>query len=144
MLWHPKEENSLVNISHRDTVASVKYFSGVLPHTTSKYISKVFRHAVSLDERSHEFNPIDQTWDEDSTDDMDFVDGSNGEASDRSAFAVVVDGETLKFCLDKNLKPLFLALTTQCETVVCCRVSPAQKALTVRFGTSNLALANCL
>ncbi|PWN38046.1 phospholipid-translocating P-type ATPase [Meira miltonrushii] len=60
-------------------------------------------------------------------------DGSNGEASDKSAFAVVVDGETLKFCLDKSLKPLFLALTTQCETVVCCRVSPAQKALTVRL-----------
>ncbi|MCO5556077.1 hypothetical protein L7F22_009621 [Adiantum nelumboides] len=58
---------------------------------------------------------------------------SDGEASDKSAFAVVVDGETLKFCLDKNLKPLFLALTTQCETVVCCRVSPAQKALTVRL-----------
>lgn len=59
----------------------------------------------------------------------------NGEgiSNDKSQFAVVVDGETLKFCLDKNLKPLFLALTTQCETVVCCRVSPAQKALTVRL-----------
>lgn len=57
----------------------------------------------------------------------------NGVSIDKSQFAVVVDGETLKFCLDKNLKPLFLALTTQCETVVCCRVSPAQKALTVRL-----------
>ncbi|UZJ52914.1 hypothetical protein CBS101457_002234 [Exobasidium rhododendri] len=57
----------------------------------------------------------------------------DGITSDKSSFAVVVDGETLKFCLDKNLKPLFLALTTQCDTVVCCRVSPAQKALTVRL-----------
>jgi phospholipid-translocating ATPase len=56
-----------------------------------------------------------------------------GVVNDKSQFAVVVDGETLKFCLDKNLKPLFLALTTQCETVICCRVSPAQKALTVRL-----------
>lgn len=60
-------------------------------------------------------------------------DGNEDDVSDKSAFAVVVDGETLKFCLDQNLKPLFLALTTQCETVVCCRVSPAQKALTVRL-----------
>ncbi|PWN49110.1 phospholipid-translocating P-type ATPase [Violaceomyces palustris] len=48
-------------------------------------------------------------------------------------FAVVIDGETLRYALDKNLKPLFLALTTQCEAVVCCRVSPAQKALTVKL-----------
>lgn len=70
----------------------------------------------------------------------------NGEgmSNDKSQFAVVVDGETLKFCLDKNLKPLFLALTTQCETVVCCRVSPAQKALTVRLvkdGMDSMTLA---
>lgn len=60
-------------------------------------------------------------------------DGRGTDQTDKSGFAVVVDGETLKFCLDKSLKPLFLALTTQCETVVCCRVSPAQKALTVRL-----------
>jgi phospholipid-translocating ATPase len=48
-------------------------------------------------------------------------------------FAVVIDGETLRYALDPKLKPLFLALTTLCETVVCCRVSPAQKALTVKL-----------
>ena len=51
----------------------------------------------------------------------------------RGGFAVVIDGETLKWALSANLKPLFLALTTQCEAVVCCRVSPAQKALTVKL-----------
>lgn len=50
-----------------------------------------------------------------------------------AGFAVVIDGETLRYALDPSLKPLFLALTTQCETVVCCRVSPAQKALTVKL-----------
>ncbi|PWN43226.1 phospholipid-translocating P-type ATPase [Ceraceosorus guamensis] len=48
-------------------------------------------------------------------------------------FAVVIDGETLRYALDPALKPMFLALTTLCETVVCCRVSPAQKALTVKL-----------
>lgn len=48
-------------------------------------------------------------------------------------FAVVIDGDTLRYALEPDLKPLFLALGTQCDTVVCCRVSPAQKALTVKL-----------
>ncbi|KAI5475468.1 phospholipid-translocating ATPase [Pseudohyphozyma bogoriensis] len=48
-------------------------------------------------------------------------------------FAVVIDGETLRYALEAPLKGLFLDLTTQCETVVCCRVSPSQKALTVKL-----------
>ncbi|BGO94943.1 hypothetical protein NBRC10512_000622 [Rhodotorula toruloides] len=48
-------------------------------------------------------------------------------------FAVVIDGETLRHALDNALKPMFLELTTQCNAVVCCRVSPSQKALTVKL-----------
>lgn len=48
-------------------------------------------------------------------------------------YAVVIDGDTLRYALDGSLKANFLALTVQCETVVCCRVSPAQKALTVKL-----------
>ncbi|KAH9822366.1 putative aminophospholipid translocase [Melampsora americana] len=48
-------------------------------------------------------------------------------------YAVVIDGDTLRYALDSSLKANFLALTIQCETVVCCRVSPAQKALTVKL-----------
>jgi phospholipid-translocating ATPase len=51
----------------------------------------------------------------------------------KASFAVVIDGDTLRHALEPGLKPLFLALGTQCETVVCCRVSPAQKALTVKL-----------
>ncbi len=51
----------------------------------------------------------------------------------QASFAVVIDGETLRYALSADLKPLFLNLGTQCETVVCCRVSPAQKALTVNL-----------
>ncbi|KAM0746086.1 phospholipid-translocating P-type ATPase [Meredithblackwellia eburnea MCA 4105] len=53
--------------------------------------------------------------------------------SKKGGFAVVIDGETLSHALDDNLKPMFLELTTQCDTVVCCRVSPSQKALTVKL-----------
>lgn len=51
----------------------------------------------------------------------------------QQSFAVVIDGDTLGYTLETDLKPLFLNLATQCETVVCCRVSPAQKALTVKL-----------
>ncbi|KAJ6598151.1 phospholipid-transporting ATPase 1 [Mycena vulgaris] len=51
----------------------------------------------------------------------------------QAAFAVVIDGDTLTHALDPALKEMFLNLGTQCETVVCCRVSPAQKALTVKL-----------
>ena len=51
----------------------------------------------------------------------------------QAAFAVVIDGDTLRHALSPDLKPLFLTLSTQCETVVCCRVSPAQKALVVNL-----------
>lgn len=51
----------------------------------------------------------------------------------QQAFAVVIDGDTLRHALTPALKPLFLNLATQCETVVCCRVSPAQKALVVKL-----------
>ncbi|KAF9042681.1 phospholipid-translocating P-type ATPase [Rhodocollybia butyracea] len=51
----------------------------------------------------------------------------------QASFAVVIDGDTLRHALTPELKPLFLNLGTQCETVVCCRVSPAQKALTVKL-----------
>ncbi|RDB16619.1 Phospholipid-transporting ATPase DNF1 [Hypsizygus marmoreus] len=51
----------------------------------------------------------------------------------KASFAVVIDGDTLRHALTPELKELFLNLGTQCETVVCCRVSPAQKALTVKL-----------
>ncbi|KAF8735840.1 Phospholipid-translocating P-type ATPase, partial [Rhizoctonia solani] len=60
------------------------------------------------------------------------IDHSSRQAGS-TGFAVVIDGDTLRFALDDSLKPLFLNLGTQCDTVVCCRVSPAQKAQTVKL-----------
>jgi phospholipid-translocating ATPase len=54
----------------------------------------------------------------------------------KRGFAIVIDGDTLRFALDESLKPLLLSLGTQCDTVVCCRVSPAQKAQTVKLVSS--------
>jgi phospholipid-translocating ATPase len=59
----------------------------------------------------------------------------------QAAFAVVIDGETLGFALRPELKAMFLNLATQCETVVCCRVSPAQKALVVKLVSGDAGYA---
>lgn len=42
--------------------------------------------------------------------------------------ALVIDGDALKVVLEDELKMKFLLLCKQCKAVLCCRVSPSQKA----------------
>lgn len=50
-------------------------------------------------------------------------------------FAMVIDGKTLALVLDDDIKYLFLAVATQCKSVICCRCSPSQKAAVVKLVT---------
>ncbi|KAI5281479.1 hypothetical protein KEM54_003276 [Ascosphaera aggregata] len=52
--------------------------------------------------------------------------------------AVVVDGDTLKLLLRPELQQRFLMLCKQCKAVLCCRISPAQKAAVVAMVKSGL------
>jgi magnesium-transporting ATPase (P-type) len=64
-------------------------------------------------------------------------------------YAMVIDGKTLGLLLDDDIKYLFLAVATQCKSVICCRCSPAQKASVVKlvteptlmFSPGNISLA---
>lgn len=47
--------------------------------------------------------------------------------------ALIIDGDALKLVLREPLKSKFLLLCKQCKSVICCRVSPSQKALVVRM-----------
>lgn len=47
--------------------------------------------------------------------------------------ALVIDGKSLTFALEKDLEKLFLDLAIMCKAVICCRVSPLQKALVVKL-----------
>jgi len=47
--------------------------------------------------------------------------------------ALVIDGEALKLFLDEELRMKFLLLCKQCKAVLCCRVSPSQKASVVQM-----------
>ena len=54
------------------------------------------------------------------------------ERDPHAAFALIIDGKTLTYALEDDMKHLFLELAVDCASVICCRVSPKQKAL-VRF-----------
>lgn len=58
--------------------------------------------------------------------------------------ALVIDGKSLEFALEPDLEDYLLALGKICKAVICCRVSPLQKALVVKMvkrKTSSLLLA---
>lgn len=55
----------------------------------------------------------------------------NGNPTQSSSHALVIDGESLAFALEDPCKEFLLELACRCQAVVCCRVSPLQKALVV-------------
>ena len=48
-------------------------------------------------------------------------------------FGFVINGSSLKFTLNKKLSPLFLQVTSLCQAVICCRVTPLQKSSIVNL-----------
>ncbi|CAL0315296.1 unnamed protein product [Lupinus luteus] len=62
----------------------------------------------------------------------------------QQAFALIIDGKSLAYALDDNMKNMFLDLAVRCASVICCRSSPKQKALVTRLvksGTGKTTLA---
>lgn len=47
--------------------------------------------------------------------------------------ALVIDGKSLTYALERDLEKAFLDLAVMCKAVICCRVSPLQKALVVKL-----------
>ncbi|XVF86833.1 hypothetical protein PTKIN_Ptkin18bG0074200 [Pterospermum kingtungense] len=66
------------------------------------------------------------------------------EKDPHAAFALIIEGKTLAYALEDDAKQLFLDLAVDCASVICCRVSPKQKALVTRLvkeGTGKTTLA---
>jgi phospholipid-translocating ATPase len=55
------------------------------------------------------------------------------ENSEGSSYALVIDGLTLKYALEEKTRRTLLAIGMRCVSVICCRVSPKQKAEVVRL-----------
>ncbi|KAI0458431.1 hypothetical protein F5B21DRAFT_430821 [Xylaria acuta] len=73
-----------------------------------------------------------------SGDDEDLAEARKNHEPPSPTHALVVDGFTLKWVLDERLKQKFLILCKQCASVLCCRVSPAQKAAVVSMVKNGL------
>ncbi|RVW87875.1 putative phospholipid-transporting ATPase 7 [Vitis vinifera] len=54
------------------------------------------------------------------------------ERSKNAPFALIVDGKALEIALRSDVKNHFFCLAVNCISVICCRVSPKQKALITR------------
>merc|ERR1712223_794614 len=48
-------------------------------------------------------------------------------------FALVITGHSLVYALDHSLELLFLGVAEHCNSVICCRVTPLQKAMVVEL-----------
>ncbi|KAL0956262.1 hypothetical protein HGRIS_002416 [Hohenbuehelia grisea] len=59
---------------------------------------------------------------------------NTGELED---LALIIDGKSLEFALQKEMSKIFLELAIMCKAVICCRVSPLQKALVVKLVKKN-------
>ncbi|KAA8529233.1 hypothetical protein F0562_033968 [Nyssa sinensis] len=60
------------------------------------------------------------------------------------AFALIIDGKSLAYALENDMKNMLLELAVRCASVICCRSSPKQKALVTRLvkdGTGKTTLA---
>ncbi|XWS60364.1 hypothetical protein CRYUN_Cryun07bG0029600 [Craigia yunnanensis] len=63
------------------------------------------------------------------------------------ALALIVDGKSLIYALEDDVKDSFLELAIGCASVICCRSSPKQKALVTRLvktktGSTTLAIGD--
>lgn len=47
--------------------------------------------------------------------------------------ALIIDGKSLTFALEPDMEKIFFDLAVMCKAVICCRVSPLQKALVVKM-----------
>eukprot|EP00897_Mesotaenium_endlicherianum_P007081 jgi/Mesen1/6400/ME000329S05566 len=79
------------------------------------------------------------------TDGAALIGGGRGPSAEEeeAVYALVIDGKSLEYALHDSLKAVLLALAMQCASVICCRVSPKQKALVTRLvkeGTGKVTL----
>jgi phospholipid-transporting ATPase len=65
------------------------------------------------------------------------IKGNEVAAADMELLALVIDGRSLTYALEKDVEKILLELAIMCKAVICCRVSPLQKALVVKLVKRN-------
>lgn len=110
----------LVVRPEEDNMSNIDYIDGLL----TKYLSENFGIAAnSADEVTDAIHLARQDH-----------------SIPKSNTALIIDGAalTLVFSQDESIRQKFLLLGKQCKSVICCRVSPSQKAQVVKVVKENL------
>ncbi|XP_051169972.1 phospholipid-transporting ATPase ID isoform X3 [Leptopilina boulardi] len=91
--------------------------------------------AASNNENKPTLSIVTFRWDKESEADYnatrDEVD--DHEMEQAACFAIVINGHSLVHALHPQLEQLFLDVSSQCKSVICCRVTPLQKAMVVEL-----------
>lgn len=64
---------------------------------------------------------------------LEAIRGQKDQNTEMDVLALVIDGKSLTYALEKDLEKSFLDLAVMCKALICCRVSPLQKALVVKL-----------
>ncbi|KUF99972.1 hypothetical protein AM588_10009478 [Phytophthora nicotianae] len=120
----PRREHAGADAAPTDSPA---HYDEVYPALPNRDITE---NSFNRDLCDHDFEPKtdNMTGGTNSMSSGDFID-------EELEFAMVIDGKTLALVLDDDIKYLFLAVATQCKSVICCRCSPSQKASVVKLVT---------
>ncbi|KAJ2160388.1 phospholipid transporting ATPase [Coemansia sp. RSA 552] len=106
-------------------------------------INPAFQHARDIAQNKNHRHGVKGVWDDIRTRNVP-AQPSGLQLKYDAPMALVIDGDSLKYALEPELAPLLLELAVRCQSVLCCRVSPLQKALVVRLvkeGLGTLCLA---
>ncbi|KAK0161350.1 hypothetical protein PV327_009828 [Microctonus hyperodae] len=72
-------------------------------------------------------------WDKESDTEYNRDEPDDYEIESSTGFAVVINGHSLVHALHPQMEQLFLDVSSQCKSVICCRVTPLQKAMVVEL-----------
>ncbi|KAI8985235.1 hypothetical protein BDB01DRAFT_843042 [Pilobolus umbonatus] len=60
------------------------------------------------------------------------IDSFRSKNEEIESLGLIIDGRALTFALERDIEKIFFDLSVLCRSVICCRVSPLQKAMVVK------------
>jgi phospholipid-translocating ATPase len=113
-----------------ETAINIGFASNLLDNDMTLIVLKTLKDEESaLKQLSHALSIF---WDKE------------GNPTKSSSYALVIDGESLTHALQESCRALLLELACRCKSVICCRVSPLQKALVVSLVRKGLVFCNLI
>eukprot|EP00249_Psilotum_nudum_P013543 c24389_g1_i3 orf=295-4026(-) len=114
-----------------ETAINIGYACSLLRHNTIKYIIRLEENRSIMSEMTNRGKSYDESCAEFVSRQIQEGNGALEavQMEQETSHAIIIDGLSLNFVLNSDLlKQGFLALALKCDSVICCRASPIQKA----------------